>query len=577
MSALLALLLAAFPFHAEIRGFSVSPAEEAGETRITIYMTGNPGSIEHFLLSGPDRLVLDIGESRIALAQDRYPGVGRGGVKALRTSQYQPDVTRVVLDLDGHARYSIERVEEGLSITMPNPGGSFEEWRIDVAAGPKPAPVPVKPPPVAHPPLTELVQEPERISVFFQETPLRDVLATFSEFSGRSIVAGTGVAGQVDADIRDQYWDVALQEILHAHNLTARETETGIIRVSDLRSLRERVDFEELITRAFTIRYISVDSILGAVQGLLADVDTAETARRRSSVVTNRSTNTLFVTAGASVLERIEPLIEDLDVRTPQVTISAQIIFVDRTALEEFGVVYDLKDSRGNRINTLIRPQGDPTDVDVLVTLGGSSIAGLGNANARVSAPNLRLVGSLVLGRHSLVSFIEALGQETLTDIQARPMVTTMSHREARVQVGERTPVRILDPGTAVGPGQVGARAVVEMVETGVILRVTPHVTGDQILLDLHAERSNVALAPSDIGYTFQTQESETQVLMNDGETAVIGGLTVTEKHEVRSGIPILMNLPFVGALFRMTTDREVKQDLLIMVTPHIVRDGDPR
>ncbi len=95
-------------------------------------------------------------------------------------------------------------------------------------------------------------------------------------------------------------------------------------------------------------------------------------------------------------------------------------------------------------------------------------------------------------------------------------------------------------------------------------------MTGEQVLLEIHAERSNIALAPSDIGVTFQTQEADTQVLLEDGETAVISGLTLIEKTEVRTGIPLLMDIPLLGALFRTTQERENKRDLLIMVTPYI-------
>src|SRR5206468_7884232 len=126
---------------------------------------------------------------------------------------------------------------------------------------------------------------------------------------------------------------------------------------------------------------------------------------------------------------------------------------------------------------------------------------------------------------------------------------------------GERTPVRTIDAGSQTGGG--GApRASVRTELTGVILRVTPHITGNQVLLDLHAERSNIALAPSDLGFTFQTQEAETQVLVDNGETAVIGGLTIIEKTKVRAGIPFLMDLPVLGSLFRQTSDRENKRDL---------------
>jgi len=115
--------------------------------------------------------------------------------------------------------------------------------------------------------------------------------------------------------------------------------------------------------------------------------------------------------------------------------------------------------------------------------------------------------------------------------------------------------------------------ATVQFEETGIILTATPHVTGgDHILLTLRVERSAADFAESDIGLIFRTQNVETRVLVRDGETVVMGGLTVTERIEVRSGIPLLMNLPLLGALFRSTSELETQRDLMILVTPHIVQ-----
>lgn len=403
------------------------------------------------------------------------------------------------------------------------------------------------------------------------------MLSTFAEFSGRSIVAGTGIQGAVNADIRDQPWDVALGAILQAHGLAARELESGIIRVDNIGNLREREAQEPLVTRQFKIDYISADSIRAAVEGLLSE---------RGSVTVSSGTNSLVVTDGRSVFGRVAPLVEQLDVQTPQVTIAAKIIFVNRSALEELGITYDLKDSHGNQINELVpgavdqNGDGliDPLEeatADNVVLLGGSSVAALANANMRPPLPALQLVSSLVLGRYTLITFLEALESLNLTDIQAAPVITTLDHREAYVQVGQETPIRVVDVGAAGAAGGTPPRANVQMKETGVILRVTPHVTGEQVLLELHAERSNVAAASSDIGVIFQTQESETQILLDDGETGVISGLTIIQKDEVRAGIPFLMDLPLIGALFRSTHEQESKRDLLITVTPHIVRAGE--
>jgi type IV pilus assembly protein PilQ len=158
------------------------------------------------------------------------------------------------------------------------------------------------------------------------------------------------------------------------------------------------------------------------------------------------------------------------------------------------------------------------------------------------------------------------------------PVVTTLDNQEAEIWVGERTPIRVVDLASGAGAGGgttvTAPRATAELVETGIRLRVTPHITADRrILMQMHAERSSAQLAATDIGVIFQTQQGQTRVMVNDGETAVIGGLTVTEVTNTRAGIPYLMNLPYVGRLFRTERKREQKRDLLIMVTPHIVDD----
>jgi type II secretory pathway component GspD/PulD (secretin) len=120
------------------------------------------------------------------------------------------------------------------------------------------------------------------------------------------------------------------------------------------------------------------------------------------------------------------------------------------------------------------------------------------------------------------------------------------------------------------------ARATVQFKESGIILEVLPHITSNrQILMTLHSERSNLQLASSDLGYTFQKQLAENQLLVSDGETAVIGGLTVTQVSVTKTGIPLLVDLPLIGKLFGRTATQEDKRDLLILVTPHIVDDGE--
>jgi type IV pilus assembly protein PilQ len=413
------------------------------------------------------------------------------------------------------------------------------------------------------------VQEQPRITVTFQEAEIRDVLASFAEFTGRSIVPGAGVEGMVTATIRDQPWDIALQTILRAYGLAAQEMPSGIIQVDAIERLQERQTQEPLVTQTFRINYVPVSEVATSLEPLSSE---------RGRISINPSTNTLIVTDVESVLNDMNQILTQLDVRTPQVAIQAKIIFVNRTDVEELGITYDLKDSQGNQLNRLtpgVDGAGEATSSDV-ISLTGNSIAALGNANVRVQGPQLETVLSLVLGRHTLIAFIDALQSQELSDVQAAPLITTLDNQLAEIWVGERTPIRVVDVGVAgAGAGGAGApRATAELVETGIRLRVTPHITADRrILMELHAERSSAQLAATDIGVVFQQQQGTTRLMVEDGETAVIGGLTVTEVFTTRSGIPFLMDLPVIGSLFRTTRDREQKRDLLIMVTPRIVED----
>jgi len=573
----------------------------AQRTDVLIAVSG-PVQFRDFTMEGPTRLIVDLMGARHALPATNFMGLDRGGIRSVRTSQYSDDVVRVVLELHERVGYQVVAGEGHLRISLENRNGSFDPWSAsspEVLPGglqaPPPAPRVVAPVVPAAPVVTTPVgldrrtrpiqqQGAPRITVQFAETPIREVLFTFAEFSGRSIVPGSGVAGNVNAEIRDQPWDIALREILISQGLSAVEDPaTGIIRVDDVENLTTREQVDQLITQAYPISYATAEELRTAVEPLLSD-------RGRASVVA--TTNTLVVMDIPRVQESVGALLEAMDIQTPMISISAKIIFVNRTDLNEFGVVYDLKDSRGNQLNLVtpgavdldgdgvIRLPDEQVDIGTdVISLGGASIAALGNANNRVAGPSLTLLTSLIVGRHTLINFIEALQSVNLSDVEATPSVQVLDNREARILVGERTPIRVIDAqagGAGAGAGaQAGGlpQATVQIEETGIALRVKPHVTrGNNILLDLRAERSAVDVADSDVGLIFRTQEAESRVLVQDGETVVIGGLTVTERSEVRSGIPLLMNLPVLGRMFRTTRESANQRDLMILVTPTIVR-----
>ena len=540
-------------------------AQVGGETEIVVVTSGEV-TFRDFALEEPPRLILDLSGAETGLPNSSYDAISRGGVMRLRSSWFRPGVLRLVFDMAEVSAYDV-RVEAGqLRIRFPNPGGEFDSWSTTAAnataAIPSDQTIPARE-------VARLQDEPSRITVSFDSASMLDVLAGFSEYAGVSIVPSSDAADMTvrGIDIRDQPWDVALDAILAAQGLGWRLQSEGILIVDKFEGLRTR-DTLQTETRVFRINYAGADSVAKTLEQLATP--------NRGQVVAYQGANSVIVTDVPSVVARMDTLIRSLDRQTPQVSIDAKIIFVDRTDVQELGIVYDLKDvngeSYGNSINDVIAVP-DPFNPgsftnETLVDLAGNSIAALANANDRVLSPSLQILASTAFGNFSLSAFIEALEQHKLSDVQAAPSIQVVDNHRARIQVGEKTPVRVLDSGS----GNVQAQATVTWEDTGIILEVTPHITNNlQILLDVSAERSGIQTDIPDIGYTFKKQIGQTRLLLDDGETMVIGGLTLSEVERSETGIPLLMDIPVIGALFRTTKTSEKKQDLIILVTPHIV------
>jgi type II secretory pathway component GspD/PulD (secretin) len=517
---LLTLLLGAVAPERNVTSLAVQPA--SNRTEVVVRTDGNV-TWRHFALHNPERVVIDITGAKQGLALT-FSDIQRGGVTGMRIGQFSPQVVRVVVDLTSNVEYEASDADGEIRLSFPNPEGSFEPWQTGLSSRAVKLDAPTaaapQPKPEIVPASAAAQQRPQpRVSISFEDEPILNVLLTFSEFARRSIVAAPEVRTiTVTADVRDQPWDVALEAILSAHGLAVHESESGILIVEQLAKVAERAKVEPQVTQIFYIKYASADSLVETVKPMLSQAGVAGTA---GTVAVNPAANAILITDTRTALNRIAPLIQQMDTRTPQVTIAAKIIFIDRTALEELGFVYDLKDSRGSQLNQIVRGWNDRNRNGVfdtgeessenLISLGGNSVAALANANFRVPNPALQMVTSLLLGRHSLITFIDALASVSLSDVQAAPSITVLDHREARIQVGERTPVRTIDAGSTGGAGTSFPRAAVRVENTGIILRVTPHITGNQVMMDLHAERSNLAAAPSDLGFTFQTQEAQTR------------------------------------------------------------------
>lgn len=567
--------------------YNVRVRAVANTTHVILETTGDVQYRDVFARD-PARLTVDFLDARLA-TPIAAALVSRGGVREVQLSQPASDVVRLVVNFEDVDEYSIFAEGNDLHIVVTNAYGPFADYDLAAHGGGapvvkavSPAPAPSGPAPapggtasaakggeaVTRPPGSvnvrvapgrraaadrrEIVVTAQRsdaqddalpqiegapITVDFQDADIETVLRSFAEFGGVSIVAGAQVTGTITATIRDMPWDQALISIMRANGY-AVAYENGIIRVDSVANLRAVEQLEDLETRVVHLSFASAKDVVPTVEKFRS---------QRGAITADAKTNTVIITDVPARVQQVVAVINQLDVQTRQVTIKAKIVFVNKTDLEQFGITW--------RAENLRNPL---TDTRLLANTDGAAFAD----------PFLTLSVATVASGVTIGGLLHALEQEQIADVQAEPQTTVLNNLPAEIFVGERTPIRVLD----IGADAANAQATVELIETGIILDVTPHITpGGKVLMELHAERSGVAVNDPAVGVTFNTQRARTQILVDDGETAVIGGLTVQDISRLRTGVPLLKDIPIVGALFSRKEERREKRDLLIFVTPYIV------
>ena len=634
------------PNDATVIALSVVPT--TGRADVVVRVDGTVG-IRHFVLSKPDKIVVDMSGATLALPQgDAYDGVARGGITRIRYSQFTKTVVRVVLTLDAPHSYDVTQSNGAIHITVDGTNDKFAPWRLtSESADEQPAP-PAQAKPATQPtaqPTAQLVSAPmhqpapaepvverpahqygataadikrfgsqqsqePRITWSGENTPINDVLAIFSAFTGRTILPSRGVTGTITASVNNLPWDVALKEIMNANGYDVTVNPDGVIVIDTFENVLARQATTPLETRTLRLNYaranaaapmvaarltrscpITAASAMAASAGQPIAAAGAPpgaavpqsvgvqsvTCPARGTVTADTITNSVSITDVPSALPDLVQYARSLDLRQPQVNIKAKIILVDRSSLEGLGLRYDLGSQQQffNDIIPRVDSTGKPRTDAGQILLGGNTVSAIANATQRIPSAALQLVYSTAMGNFDFTTFLEALQQNTLLDVQAEPSGTILNNRTVNLTAGTQVPIRIIDAGAGGNNTSNFPRATVQMQQTGVILEVTPQITANrQIQMKVHVENSDVQFQSNDVGAVFPKQSVDNVVLVADGETAVMGGLTQTTVSVSKSGLPVLVDLPIVGRLFGVTTRQETKRDLLILITPHIIDDG---
>src|SRR4051812_24525218 len=453
------------PASGEVTGVSVQSSPGRADVIVNIR-----GAVEvrDFMLENPNRLVLDlVGAKLKGNYTGTYDGVKRAGVMNLRYSQFAPDVVRIVMDLDRTMDYHVERLADAIRVSFGT-DESFLAWSSNDPQQRKAitAKTTTRLQPEVQLPASRLIRasssEEPRITVVWDRANIADVVAGFAAFSGRTIILGKDIKGEVTAEIRNQPWPQAFQAILSAQGLSAQEMAGGIIRVDNPSALASLDSLEPLETSVIRINYAKAKDLTKSIEGSLT--------KGRGKVIADDNSNSLILTDTRSRLANLTDFVRGLDIRTPQVSIKAKIVFVDRTDIEQLGLKYDL----GNNtqfFNTLAQRTNPatgtsfPKDVNI-IDLGGNSVSAVGNASQTMVGSALDLVFSTAMGGFNLTTFLSALESMDLSDIQAEPVITTLDNRKADILVGEEPPVRVGDAGNGTG----AATATVQFKETGIRL-----------------------------------------------------------------------------------------------------------
>lgn len=416
----------------------------------------------------------------------------------------------------------------------------------------------------------------EKLSLNFQDIEVRQVLQLIADFTELNLVASDTVGGNITLRLTNVPWDQAMDLILKTKGLDKRKVgNVLLIAPAEEIAAREKLELEAnkqvealapLQSEFFNIKYASAADI----KEFLSSKDSKITTERGSVVLDSR-TNTLLIQDTAAKLAEIREIISEIDLPIRQVLIEARVVVASSNLSDELGVRWGGTgfNSDGSRLVTGDAArgmtqfenisQGDPIEFDFGAN-GGSYVVDLGVTDTLASSMTLGFVGRDGLLEVEL-SALEAEGQ---AEVISTPKVLTSDSQEAKIVSGKKVPVQTVQDGTV----------SITYVEAALGLTVTPHITPDnRVLLDLDVTQDSISGEGAGGNPILDINQVNTQVLVTNGETIVLGGVFITSDLEQKFQTPFFGDLPVVGRFFRKTVSSNEKQELLVFITPKIIND----
>lgn len=429
----------------------------------------------------------------------------------------------------------------------------------------------------------------EKLSLNFQDIEVRAVLQLIADFTGLNMVAGDAVQGNLTLRLKNVPWDQALDIILRTKGLGMRQDGNVILiapadeiaarEKSELESKKQIEDLSPLITEIVQVNYAKAADLAKILQGKDKE---GSMLTKRGRITLDERTNTLLVSDTLASITDLRKFVAKLDIPIKQVMIDSRIVIADSKFARDLGVRFGVNGVKKSG-NNLFMTSGSYSGTDTMIGsyLDAANTTGKVdllsgprrlNVNLPVSATGVSApsIGFALLGGDSLLDLeLSALQTEGRGEVLSNPRVITSNQKEAVIESGREVPYQT-QASANVAPTIAFKKAVLG-------LRVTPQITPDnRILMDLKVNKDEPEYVTTSTGSTavaIKTKSVETQVLVDNGKTIVLGGIYEQEKRKDIYKVPFLGDLPLIGALFRTVMEKDDKVELLIFVTPRIIKE----
>jgi type IV pilus assembly protein PilQ len=548
-----------------------------------------------FSLAQPPRLVVELAGT-MHRAQPHETSVNDGVVRRIRSAQFKTSperVTRVVVEVPRVPTYEarwdgkdvVLQLGDATSAAAPASSAPTAELAASEATGQDVAVVEASAAERsssgsgAGKPRDLLSSLPKnRITIDFDEADIRDVLRVLSEMSGLNIIYTADLRGTVTIHLDQVPFEEVFSTILSMQGLVAQQMGNNILRILSPEALNADRARSVVAYRTFILNYAKASDI----QAHLTAVKISPNAK----VSVMDSNNMLVVTDTPEGLAAAERLIAELDVKPHQVLIEAKLVEISDSDQLQLGVQWEY--SNFNLVNP---PSGDKQNMlgfrnyteGTTVPEGelgfGQNIAGEdfvvnskgpGARGTGVSLPGPKEAGisfGFINNTDLLTATLNALTTQNKAKNLSDPKIVTINNKEAKIQSVQRIPY------STVTQNGTSTTQSITYIDAGVILTVTPTINADdrirlRVKPEVSIPKSTAGIAP-----TVDTRNAETEVVIRDGETLVIGGLITDLVSKDVSKVPLLGDLPLIGTFFRSTTDKKNRLELLVFITPRIIRD----